>query len=87
MADSFAFLQTVRFDIGPPERPEQCVVSLQDIVGDGVQQLDFTTTFIWDNTLSQSVNLSNAKDQIIALVAPLGFVLTKPNMKINLQLN
>lgn len=84
---AFAFLTTTRFDIGPPANPQQITVSYQGIIGDGVNQLDFASTFIYDNTLSQTMNLNAAKDQLIALVATQFPGLTRTNIKFNLQFN
>lgn len=85
---AFAFMTVTRFDPGPPANPQQIEISYQGVIGDGVQQLDFAGSFIYDNTLSQSVNLSNAKDALIVQAASLGFPgLTKPNTQINIQFN
>lgn len=84
---AFAFMTVNRFD-SLAANPQQIQISYQGVIGDGVSQLDFAGTFVYDNTLSQSVNLSNAKDALIAEAATLGFPgLTKPNTKINIQFN
>jgi hypothetical protein len=85
---AFAFLTVTRFDSTTGSNPQQIQISYQGVIGDGIQQLDFASSFMYDNTLSQSVNLSKAKDALIAAAAGLGFVgLTKPNVKMNIQFN
>jgi hypothetical protein len=86
---AFAFLTVTRFDLsgGTPPNPQQIQISYQGVISDGTNQLDFASSFPYDNTLSQTVNLNSAKDALIAAVADLGYTLTRVNIKFNLQMN
>lgn len=85
---AFAFLTVTRFDSEPLENPQQIAVSYQGVIGDGVSQLDFASSFTYDNTLNQQQNLSNAKDALLTWAQANGFPgLTKQNVKFNVQFN